>query len=195
MTTGGSCASVGRMRILVLALALLACSRPPRFHDDPQALAWRSHAKLPDAAAKRIAAEAVGDAHRRPSWSEANHVHGAGGPIGDGRDKYIFGEARLYLGEYETEPGTFREVDPKDDALMAYADALFTVRQLQDWSREHGVSWDVQLGKLRGKVDADGPDAGAEKLLAELSRRAGGASPQAAETARSQLDAKYRDRR
>lgn len=184
------------MRTLLLALALFACtSRPPALHDDPQALAWRSRSKVPDAAARRIAAEALGDARRRPPWSEPNHVHGADGPIGDGKDKYIFGEARLFLGEYETEPGTFREVDPREDALMAYADALFTVRQLGEWARDYGIAWDVQLGHLRGRVEAQGPDAAAQKVLADLARRAGGATPQAAEAERPRLDAKYRDRR
>jgi hypothetical protein len=184
------------MRLLALTLALTACtSRPPRLHNDPQALAWRSRSKIPDADAKKIAAEALGDARRRPPWSEPNHVHAADGPIGDGQAKYIFGEARLFLGEYETDPGKFREVDPRDDALMAYADALSTIRQLQEWSREHGIAWDVRLGKVRGRVDETGPDAGAQKLLAELARRAGGATPEAAEARRPQLDAKYRDRR
>src|SRR3954469_6889101 len=180
------------MRALPL-LALLACtSRPPALHDDPQALAWRSREKVSDTAAKRIAAEALGAPRRRPAWSEPNHVHAADGPIGDGNDKYLFGEARLYLGEYETDPGKFREVDAKDDALMAYADALFTVQQLRAWAGEHGVSWDVQLGRTRGRVDAKGLDDGAQKVLDELSRRAGGATPAAAEAQRPQLDAKYR---
>lgn len=184
------------MRIAVLALALVACtSRPPALHNDPQALAFRSRAKVNDADARQIAAEALGEARRRPAWSEPNHIHAADGPIGDGHDKFIFGEARLYLGEYETDPGKFREVEPKDDALMAYADALFTLRQLREWSRRHGIGWDVQLGRLKGRVGADGPDAGAQKILAELSRRAGGAGAQEAERERPRLDAKYRDRR
>lgn len=184
------------MRTAALALALMACtSRPPVLHDDPQALAWRSRSKISDAAAKQIAAEALGAARRRPAWSEPNHVHAADGPFGDGQDKYLFGEAQLYLGEYETEPGHFREVDAKDDARMAYADALFTIGQLASWARAHGVVWDVRLGKLRGRVGADGPDAAAQKLLAELSNRAGGVSAAEAERDRPRLDAKYRDRR
>ena len=184
------------MRMAALALALMACtSRPPALHNDPQALAFRSRSKVSDAAAKQIAAEALGAARRRPAWSEPNHVHAADGPIGDGQDKYLFGEARLYLGEYETDPGKFREVEAKDDALMAYADALFTVEQLRAWSRAHDLAWDVQLGKLRGRVAADGPDAAAQKLLAELAKRAGGATARDAESNRPRLDSKYRDRR
>jgi len=184
------------MRTVLLSLALVACtSRPPALHNDPQALAWRSRSRVSDAAAKVIAAEALGAARRRPAWSEPNHVHAADGPFGDGKDKYLFGEARLYLVEYETDPGKFREVDPKDDALMAYADALFTVQQLRDWSREHGVEWDVRLGSTRGRVSAQGPDADAAILLGELAHRAGDSTPQMAEAARAQLDARYRDRR
>jgi hypothetical protein len=183
------------MRLAALAIALLACSRPPALHRDPQSLAWRSRSKVADAAAKQIAAQALGAARRRPPWSEPNHVHAADGPVGDGADKYLYGEARLYLGEYETDPGKFREVDGRDDALMAYADGLFTFQQLVRWSREHGASWDVRLGRLRGRVDARGPDKAAEKSLAELSGRAGGVPAAAAEAARPRLDAKYRDRR
>jgi hypothetical protein len=183
------------MRTVVLLLAAAACTRPPALHDDPQALAYRSRSKVPDAAARHIAAEAVGDARRRPAWSEPNHVHAADGPIGDGSDKYLFGEARLYLGEYETEPGRFREVEPKDDAVMAYADALFTVQQLQEWSQKYKVSWDVQLGRAQGRVEASGADSDAQKLLADLAARAGGATPQLAEQQRRRLDQKYRDRR
>jgi hypothetical protein len=179
----------------LLLLAVACTSRPPALHNDPQALAWRTRSKVSDAVAKQIAAEAVGDARRRPAWNEPNHVHGTDGPIGDGSDKYLFGEARLYLVEYETEPGKFREVDPKDDALMAYADALFTVDQLAQWSREHGIQWDVQLGKLRGRIDEKGPDAAAQQLLRQLAQKAGGATPEKAQAERPGLDAKYRDRR
>lgn len=183
------------MRTALFALLFAACSSgPPALHQDPQALAYRSRSKVPDAAARKIAAEALGDARRRPAWSEPNHVHAADGPIGDGQDKYLFGETRLYLVEYETDPGKFREVEPRDDARMAYADALFTFQQLQRWSREHGVSWDVQLEKHGGKVDASGPDAAAQKLLAALSQRAGADGGQA-QRDRERLDRKYRDRR
>jgi hypothetical protein len=117
-----------------------------------------------------------------------------GGPIGDGKDKYLFGEARLYLGEYETDPGKFREVAPEDDALMAYADALFTVQQLQEWAQRYGISWDIQLDRSRGRVEASGADPSAQKLLAELSRKAGAGAEQA-ELRRRRIDEKYRDRR
>jgi hypothetical protein len=184
------------MRSAAILLAAAACtSRPPALHDDPQAIAYRSRAKVPDAAARQIAAEAVGDARTRPAWSEPNHVHAADGPFGDGKDKYLFGEARLYLGEYETDPGKFREVDPKDDAVMAYADALFTVQQLQEWAQRYKVSWEVRLGSSSGRVEASGPDAAAQKLLADLSLRAGGIAAQQAETQRRKIDQKYRDRR
>jgi hypothetical protein len=182
-------------RVAILVAAAACTSRPPALHDDPQAIAYRSRSKVPDAAARQIAAEAVGDARRRPAWSEPNHVHAADGPIGDGNEKYLFGEARLYLGEYETHPGTFREVDPKDDAVMAYADALFTIQQLQEWAQRYKISWDVQLGRSKGRVEASGPDAGAQKLLAELSGRAGVTTAQQAEMQRRRLDQKYRDRR
>ena len=187
-----------RMRFAAaLCLALIGCSRShgPALHDDPQALAYRSRSKVSDASAVRMAAEAVGDARKRPAWSEPNHVHAADGPFGNGADKYVYGEARLFLVEYETDPGKFREVDAKDDAVMAYADALFTVGQLERWSKESGAEFDVQLGRMRGQVHKDGPDDDARKLLDALAAKAGGLAPAAAEAQRPLLDAKYRDRR
>jgi hypothetical protein len=183
------------MRVLVLCFALLACTShgPPHLHADPQAMAYRSRSKVSDASAVRIAAEAVGDARRRPAWSEPNHVHAADGPFGDGREKYVYGEARLYLVEYETDPGKFREVDAQDDAVMAYADALFTVSQLQRWAREGGIDWDIRLAKAKGRVNAGGADADTRAVLERLATKAG--SPKDVEALRVTLDAKYRDRR
>jgi hypothetical protein len=184
------------MRTLALAVtALLACSpRPPGLHQDSQALAWRSREKVSDADAKQIAADAAAAARSRRAWSESNHVHAADGPIGDGRDKFLFGEARLHLREYETQPGKFREVEPGDDATMAYADALVVIAQMQRWSRDHRVSFEVQLGHRQGAVDASGPDAAAQELLAKLSKHAGGISAAQAEAERPRIDSKYADR-
>ena len=181
---------------LSLGLVLLGCSpRPPALHNDPQALAYRSRSPVADAACVRIAAEAVGDTRRLAPWSEGIHVHAADGPIGDGKNKFLFGERRLYLIEYESETGKFREVDARDDATMAYAEAVHTVEQLTRWAAVHGVSWDVQLASLGGRVEAGGPDAAAQKILAELARKAGGPELKGLAGARAALDAKYRDRR
>ncbi len=183
------------MRGSLLLVLIAACSsRPPALHADPQALAYRSRARVPDAAAKQMAAEAVGDARRRPPWNESLHMHGSDGPIGDGAAKYLFGEVRLFLVEYETDPGKFREVDPADDALAAAADAQFALSELQRWAGAHGVSWDVRLGKLKGGVDAGGPDEGARAILSGLLHRAGPAAA-ALDAERARLDQKYRDRR
>ena len=181
------------MRHMLPLVALMACSGPPALRRDPQALVYRSRSKVRDAAARQMAAAAASDARRRPPWSEPNHLHAAGGPIGDGKDKYLLGETRLYLGEYEPEPGKFREVDPKDEAAMAYADALFTVSQLQRWAERHDVVWDVQLGRSQGRVEASGADAATRRLLSDLSRKSG-MSAEEAETVRPRIDEKYRDR-
>ena len=182
------------LRRLLPLVALLACSRLPALHGDPRALVYRSRSKVPDAAARQMAAAADGDARRRAPWREPTHLHAAAGPIGDGRDKYLFGETQLYLGEYEPEPGRFREVDPKDDAAMAYADALFTVQQLQRWAQRHGIAWDVQLGRAKGRVGASGADSAARKLLSDLLGKSG-LTAEEAEMQRPRLDDKYRDRR
>ncbi len=150
---------------------------------------------MPDRAAVRISAEAVGDSRKRPPWSEGMHVHAADGPIGDGKAKYLFGERRLFLIEYESSPGNFREVEARDDATMAYAEAVHTVDQLTRWAKEQDLSWDVQLDKRVGRVDARGPDANARQILAGLAKKAGAPEVNSLGATRAQLDAKYRDRR
>ena len=183
------------MRLLALALLAAACSpHPPGLHGDAHALAWRTLAKLPDAGAKQIAADVVAEARTRAAWSEPLHVHGADGVIGDGQDKFVFGEARLHLREYETQPGKFRDVDPADDAAMAYADALFDFAQMQRWSKQHGVAFEVRLGHRSGCIGADGPDAEAQEILARLAKHAAGVSAAQAEAERARIDAKYADR-
>src|SRR2546425_2401766 len=123
------------MRRLLPLVAMMACSRPPALHPDPQAFAYRSRSKVPDAAARQIAAAAAGDSRRRPPWSEPHPLHAAGGAIGDGRDKDLFGQTRLYLGGDEPEPGEFREVGPKGEAATAHAGATFPVQQPQRWAQ------------------------------------------------------------
>jgi hypothetical protein len=183
------------MRILALAIALTACTgHPPGMHQDAQALAWRSGDKVSDATAKQIESDAAATARSRRAWAESNHVHADDGVVGDGQAKFLFGEARLHLREYESQPGTFREVDPADDARMAFADALFVFAQMQRWSGEHGIAFDVQLGHRKGRIDANGPDSGAREILDKLSKKAGGISAAEAEAERPKLDAKYTDR-
>jgi len=160
------------MRSCAILLAAAACSRPPTLHDDPQAIAYRSRSKVPDAPRGRIAAEAVGDARRRPAWSEPNHVHAAGGPSATERTSTC--SARPGSTSASTRPNP--EV-PRGGSERrrrhGYADALFTVQQLQEWASATKFPGDVQLHRSRGRVEASGPDAAARKLLAELSTPSG----------------------
>lgn len=214
MRAAFACATVLRVRFhrgltLAAACALAgsvsgaACSRnpapvnggePPELHNDPQALAWRSREKVGDPDAKQILAQTVSAARTRAPWAEAPHVHAADGPVGDGKPKFLFGEARLFLIEYETAPGNFREVDARDDAAMALSEAGFVFGLLSRWAREHSIDWDVQLGPLRGRIDGRGPDADGRRILEAL-RQPGAGAAVSDDAMRTALDAKYRDRR
>jgi hypothetical protein len=96
-------------------------------------------------------------------WTEPLYFFGAG--ESDGR---IYGGTKIFLIGYSTNDGGYQEVDPDEDSLMAYRDTCFILEKLVEWSRKHGVSWEVDCagepigtisngqwdGQLRGYVDS-----------------------------------------
>jgi len=168
---------------------------------DPKALAVRasSDAKLrhpprggcvlPSAVAARRPSgnrlpqpEQGADAARGRSPRKPSAMRGGGPPgasqsrarrrraIGDGKESTSSARPALPR-RVRDGAGKFREVDPKDDAVMAYADALFTVQQLQEWPAVQGF-----LGRqlhVQGPRGAIRPDAAARKLLTSCRPRRG----------------------
>src|SRR5689334_7680008 len=59
---------------------------------------------------------------------------------GDGR---LYGESKIFLIGYSTDDGGYQEVDPEEECLMAYRDTCFILARLTEWSRRHGVAWQV----------------------------------------------------
>lgn len=183
--------------LVAAALALAGCKsqKAPDLVSDPKTLAWRSTAPVPDAMVLQFTAQTGEAARARRPWSDAGHVHAADGSPGDGKAKFVFGERKLFLGEYEAPAGKFHPVDAKEDALMAYGEAISQLEALSRWARAANTSFDVQLGTQSGNVTADGYNDGTQKLLADLQAR--GAAPadaQALEQEQIRISGKYADR-
>lgn len=85
-----------------------------------------------EAEAQRLAAPSHG------WWAEFLNFFDPG--EGDGR---LYGGTKIFLIGYSTNDGGYMEVDPDEDSLMAYRDTCFILERLAEWSRTHGVSWEV----------------------------------------------------
>lgn len=72
-------------------------------------------------------------------WAEPLYFFDPG--QGEGR---LYGSTKIFLFGYSTSDGAFMEVDPDEDSLMAYRDICFIFERLSEWSRKHGVSWEVE---------------------------------------------------
>jgi len=78
---------------------------------------------------------------------------------------HLVGVTKLFLIGYDNAEGDYREVDGDDDSLMAWRDAVFITDQLQRWSKEFDLTWDLSIageaiGQIRsGKLDAEGQAA------------------------------------
>ncbi|HXU07184.1 MAG TPA: hypothetical protein VN903_39795 [Polyangia bacterium] len=97
-------------------------------------------------------------------WAEAIY-------IGHDRDGvgFLVGSTKMFLIGYDVPGGDFREVDPTDDSLMAWRDASFIVGQLEKWSREHDLAWELRCqGALVGRINYGAADAAMRGFLAEL---------------------------
>jgi hypothetical protein len=68
------------------------------------------------------------------------------------RPKHLIGDTKVYLGlgddlpdEYGEEEDETGEQDFEDDQFMGLYEARFVVLTLARWSKEHGVSWLVEM--------------------------------------------------
>jgi hypothetical protein len=83
-------------------------------------------------------------------WAESLHFFESG--EGDG---HLYGDTKIFLIGYSTEDGGYQEVDPKEDCLMAYRDTCFILERLAEWSRRHGVAWQIScVGEPVGTIMA-----------------------------------------
>jgi hypothetical protein len=58
-------------------------------------------------------------------------------------DGCLYGDTKIFLIDYSTDDGGYQEVDGEEDCLMAYRDTCFILERPADWSRRHGVVWQV----------------------------------------------------
>jgi hypothetical protein len=133
------------MRAISLLAVLFACDPPPAMTNDPEVLWIRSRDVVSPATARQVVQEA---AEHESTWAGPLYVLSPAAS----RGKHLVGHQRLFLREYESEPGRFRTVDTADDRTMACATLRRTVELLSDWSRRLDTAWDVQLGPLRERI-------------------------------------------
>lgn len=102
-------------------------------------LDYRTTAAVPPQVKAAIEAEAqqlAAPAHGW--WTESLNFFDSG--EGDGR---LYGGTKIFLIGYSTNDGGYMEVGPDEDSLMAYRDTCAILEKLAEWSRKHGVSWEV----------------------------------------------------
>ncbi len=113
-------------------------------------LDYQTTARVPPQVKATIEAEAQQlAAPTHGCWAECLNVYDPG--EGDGR---LYGGTKIFLVGYSTNDGGYVEVDPDEDSLMAYRDTCFILDKLAEWSRKHGVSWEVDCaGEPIGTID------------------------------------------
>jgi hypothetical protein len=177
----------------LVTLGLLACARSTGA-TPPYMLAYTARAPVDDVVARQMVELSTAWSRIRPPWKDHLELHAMQGVVGDGRPKVLFGRLVLAVREYEPEVGRFRVVADSEERLAVYAEARWTLLQLEQWARLYGTGWDVQFGGTRGRVTASGLDAGASRILAMLCARAGNPADGRVEVLRAGLDRKYGDR-
>jgi hypothetical protein len=60
-------------------------------------------------------------------------------------EESLWGATKIFLTGYFAHAGTYREVDPADDALMAWRDIKRILELLRGYARHHAVGWEVSL--------------------------------------------------
>jgi hypothetical protein len=95
-------------------------------------------ASVPQQVKDLIEAEAQQLSPNHGWWAESLNFFDPG--EGDGR---LYGGTKVFLIGYSTADGGFMEVVPDDDSLMAYRDTCFILEKLAEWSRKHGLTWQV----------------------------------------------------
>jgi len=101
-------------------------------------LEYYTIAAVPQPVRNAIEAEARQLVPAHDWWAESLNFYDPG--EGDGR---LYGTTKVFLSGYSNADGDFVEVDPDEDSLMAYRDTSFILEKLAEWSRKHGLSWQV----------------------------------------------------
>jgi hypothetical protein len=60
-------------------------------------------------------------------------------------EEFLWGATKVFLTGYSAHAGTYCEVDPADDALMAWRDIKRILELLRGYARDHAVHWEVSV--------------------------------------------------
>lgn len=133
-------------------------------------LAYWTTDPVSDDVAEKIREEVAELRAHRQWWAEAIELS----TEVPGKNGHLAGEMGLFLLGYEDGDGMYVEVDPDDDAFMAYRDMRFIVGRLRRWSEEYGLSWELQLeGEPLGTIEDGKSDTALKSFLEELGRSGG----------------------
>ncbi len=125
-------------------------------------MSYNSTARVSPQLTDQLTAEANALAHNW--WSEG--ISWFEDPTGAGR---AFGDTKLFLSGSTSDQGDWIEVTPEDDSAMAWRGAAFILEQLEKWSREHGIEWQLSCaGSVIGTIDEGVRDQNLADFLASM---------------------------
>jgi hypothetical protein len=107
-------------------------------------------------------------------------------------DNEVHGSTKIFLAGYSDGSGDYREVDPDDDAIMAWRDTKRILELLRSYSVKYGIVWEINLedtpfGTIDGSdansatlemadpllmmAETDANDPGLPERIADIDRR------------------------
>lgn len=92
----------------------------------------------------------------------------------DNENDRLFGETKLFLIGYSTANGQYVEVDPEEDLTMVRRDLDILVQQLERWSSNYLLSWNLHLGaRIVGMISDDQANTGIREFLDSIASQVG----------------------
>lgn len=129
-------------------------------------LDYHTTAAVADDVKEAIEAESQELAPPHDWWAEGLNFFDSGED--DGR---LYGGTKIFLVGYSIDGGGYVEVDADDDSLMAYRDTCFILDKLTEWSRKHGIAWQIDcVGEPIGTISKGQWDQSLRAYVDEMKR-------------------------